>query len=278
MKQSLILEICQAWCKLSRKEKIKLLQQFEECNAAFQKREVREVVENSSLEKGTAAVYSYDAPSYIFLSTLRDDNNAIDVLSDVYHEGFHAYVDDFFHDKSDLSLFSNVDAERMFKERELQHLLYNRAMQEGLLTLFSLKYYEEKLVRIETCLYFLYNLLQSCENLHDVNCILQLYHDRIMGAFYNYDRYAHMVDKTSKIQYDQLMALVQTVDIMFFKDHLQSISTTKEIHDVVHPQLLRHFEKNFKVFTRLQGEMRSLSRQQLTREFVKNIIEYTKAK
>ena len=62
MKQSLILEICQAWCKLSRKEKIKLLQQFEECNAAFQKREVREVVENSSLEKGTAAVYSYDAP------------------------------------------------------------------------------------------------------------------------------------------------------------------------------------------------------------------------
>lgn len=276
MKESLILEIVQAWKKLSKAEKIKILQDFESLNAKLQNREERELILTKFDNKNKSAFYKFDEPSYLFISEA--PRESMSALSDVYHEGFHALVDDFFNDKADLTTLSPIDKDRFFEERKYLKLIFHRAKQEGLCTLFSLKYYEEQLVRKETCLYFIYNLLQTCENMKDLQMLFTVYHDKVLGDYYMYGKCVKQVECNASMTYEGILRLAYNLDSIFHGEHIYDISTTKKLYDKKDEALLRHFEKNFKLFAERQETNDSKLAKMLANTMIENAAEYTRVR
>lgn len=256
MKDTLFLEILKYWNKLNEKEKIKYLQAFESLNAKFENRTEREIVlvdagnvDGNSIE----GEYSFKTPSIIKLDSKFSKTSAINNMSTIFHEGFHALVDDFFNRNTDLKALAQVDNEKLKDEYALKHIIYNRAKHEGVLTLFSLKYYEEKLVREETCLYLIYNLMQTCESLEDCQMLFGIYYYNIMGQLYNAKNFEQQLDaKYSPRTYDNILRLVKTFDVNLFKEHVLDSDTKNKIVSAINPNLLKHLDENYNLFIQSQ--------------------------
>lgn len=252
MKQTIFTDILTRWKGLSQKEKLALLQKFEEVNAKFEKREEREVIIDKKLPSSIRAEYRFKEPTFLFLNSDFHQYSPAEGMDSVFHEGFHALVDDFFHDKANLRTFTPIDKDRFMLEYALRDIIYERLKHEGALALFAYKYYEESLVRFETCLYFIYNLLRTCENLNDCTNMFIVYADEILGMYYNYQKTAHEVEKVSKYPYDTMVAIALKIDQFQFANKINPIETSKTITSPISPKVLAHFEENFKIFVQIQ--------------------------
>ncbi len=265
MKKSLFYNIIQEWNGLSLKEKLTYLQKFEELNADFEGRKAREIILKQIERVDADAEYRFNEPSLITINN-RINENPFKMLESVFHEGFHALCDDYFNNKTDLRTFSYVDIERLLDERRKIDLIYNRAVYERALTLFSLAYYEEKLVRKETCLYFIYNLLQCYENMADCQKLLDIYHENI-GSYYSYETFKNHIDMQHGTNfYEKIRNLVDVIDIKIFSDRLREVNTDKNV--VQYPQsstVLRNFERGLEELGKFQnniiGSQEYISRQ-----------------
>lgn len=265
MKKSLFYNIIQEWNGLSLKEKLTYLQKFEELNADFEGRKAREIILKQIERVDADAEYRFNEPSLITINN-RINENPFKMLESVFHEGFHALCDDYFNNKTDLRTFSYVDIERLLDERRKIDLIYNRAAYERALTLFSLAYYEEKLVRKETCLYFIYNLLQCYENMADCQKLLDIYHENI-GSYYSYETFKNHIDMQHGTNfYEKIRNLVDVIDIKIFSDRLREVNTDKNV--VQYPQsstVLRNFERGLEELGKFQnniiGSQEYISRQ-----------------
>ena len=234
MKKSLFYNIIQEWNGLSLKEKLTYLQKFEELNADFEGRKAREIILKQIERVDADAEYRFNEP--------------------------------YFNNKTDLRTFSYVDIERLLDERRKIDLIYNRAVYERALTLFSLAYYEEKLVRKETCLYFIYNLLQCYENMADCQKLLDIYHENI-GSYYSYETFKNHIDMQHGTNfYEKIRNLVDVIDIKIFSDRLREVNTDKNV--VQYPQsstVLRNFERGLEELGKFQnniiGSQEYISRQ-----------------
>ena len=257
MKKNLFYNIIQEWNGLSLKEKLANLQKFEELNADFEGRKAREIVLKQIQRLDADAEYRFNEPNLIIINNNRINNkNPFKMLENVFHEGFHALCDDYFNNKTDLKAFSQVDKERLIDERRKVDLIYNRAYHERALTLFSLAYYEEKLVRKETCLYFIYNLLQCYENMADCQKLIEIYHENI-GSYYSYETFKNHIDMQYETHsYEEIRRLVDVMDIKIYSDRLREVNTDKNV--VQYPQsstVLRNFERGLEELSKFQNNI-----------------------
>lgn len=263
MKNTVFFEVLSKWQRLSEKEKVKLLQRFEEENAKFAQRQAREIILDSKgkvVGNGAYGVYCRTEPSYLFLSPQALKGSAVGAMDTTTHEGFHAWIDDYFVKNTDLRTFSHVDKNKLHFDREYMNLLYNRASFEGLLALFSLMYYEEEVVGFETCLYLIYNLLNTCENMSDCELLLQIYYYDILGVRFSRDQYAKAIQSQSKLSFDQIRNIVLAIDERSFADHKIPITTTAKLGRWNKPNVLRNFDDNFKLFVESQVNVRDDAR------------------
>ena len=274
MKDTLFLEILKYWDRFDKQEKLKHLQLFESLNAKFENRSEREIVLCKTGHAGSQEVggrYSFDAPSIIQLDSNFSRKDAIDNMSIVFEEGFHSLVDDFFNRHTDLKALTPIDEKKLKEEYSLKHIIYNRAAHEGLLTLFSLKYYEEHIVKEETCLYLIYNLLQTCESLEDCKILFGIYYYKILGKLYNVNNFTKQLEmQASPKTYEYILQLVKNVDAILFKQHVLDNRTTNKIISGFDPQILNHFDKNYKLFVLSQQNAKN---DHMVKDLVSKMIE-----
>ena len=147
MKNTTLINLLHYWDELSYKEKINLLQRFEEENSAIQKRMPRELIINPNMEDNVGGMFSYDNPDVIFFPNPESHNCLINVNS-IIHEGYHAYIFDHLTDKCDLTLYGNLNTLDFYKEKRYDRRLHKMCSHNDeddlLFNLFSM---EENLVR-----------------------------------------------------------------------------------------------------------------------------------
>lgn len=276
MKETLFFKILQRWNISGKKEKLRDLQAFESINAKFENRKEREIVLSDLAATGafdTAALYCKDTPDYIILNDNFSSRSATSTMGAIFHEGFHADVDDYFNRNGDLKALSPIDDGRLKEEYSLKDIIYNRATFEGLVPLFATQYYEEKLVKQETCLYLLYNLLKSCETEKDVKALFETYYYEIMGEFFNYNTLCETNRNFSDEAYQQLLYLPsKNIDVKIFEQHLLDTTTSGTIYSGVDPNVLKHFNKNYTLFLQSQKNARNPQRlHEIVRKMMANI-------
>ena len=255
MKNTLFVELLSIWNKLSKKEKLKYLQKFEAMNASFANREEREIVLGRLSKTGianTSAIYSSENPSIITLNSNFMNFSAIENISTIFHEGFHASVDDFFKQKTDLRTYSPIDEQRLREEYSLKDIIYNRAQFEKLILSFTLGFYEENIVKYETCLYLISNILKTCETLDDCQSFFGIYYADVLGDLFNYTQYKNTIDNLSHYTYNQILSIARNIDSAIFSDKILDASTNKKIISQIDPIALENFDKNFKLFIEIQ--------------------------
>ena len=265
MKETLFFKILQRWNISGKKEKLRDLQAFESINAKFENRKEREIVLSNLAATGsfdTAAQYCNDKPNYIILNDNFSNKSATATMGAIFHEGFHADVDDYFNRNGDLKALSPIDVGRLKEEYSLKDIIYNRATNKDLVPLFAVQYYEEKLVRQETCLYLLNNLLKSCETENDVKILFETYYYEIMGEFFNYNTFCETNRNFSDEAYQKLLYLPsKNIDAKIFEKYLLDTTTSGTISSGVNPNILKHFNKNYTLF--LQSQKNTRNPQQL---------------
>lgn len=268
MKDTLFIKIIKRWESLTTQEKLKNLQEFENQNAQFEDRSKRKIV-LTELEKSNkfeaAAEYCIDTPDLILLNSNFANFSAVSNMANVFHEGFHAYVDDYFNRDNDLSTLSKVDENKLKEEYSLKGIIYNRATHSRLIPLFAVQYYEEKLVRDETCLYLIYNLLKSCESENDFRQMFKIYYYDILGLLFNYQTFCQSNNLTEEAYQKSLYQPAKNLDAIFFREHILDPNSAGKISSGVNPALLKHLEKNYNLFKQSQLNARN---PQLTNMFV----------
>ena len=241
MKNTTLWKIVKYWNELSYQEKLDLLQKFEVENSEIQKRAPRELVVNKELEANVGGLFSYNTPDVIFPPhpTLFD---GIDMANSTAHEGYHAYIYDHLNDKCDLNLYSDINIEEFYKEKGYDLRLHSlcQACEDGDL-LFSLYGQEECLVRKETALHLIYNLIKSCENKSDIIKMAE-FHTRILDDETRPEKEKLHLNKL--IKFCALKSICEEV----FKNSLHLYNTTKKVNKNSCPALVKHFDENLKIF------------------------------
>ena len=254
MKKNLFYKIVEQWNELSLKEKIELLQKFEQSNAILQGRKAREIVTTDEFGPEISAAYSFDEPSIIKLGQIQA--GAISAMDIIFHEGFHALCDDYFNNKADLKTFSHINKNRLHNEKSKINLIQSRANYEGVFTLFCLSYYEEELVRKETCLYQIYNLLSCCESKKDCEEIFNIFCNDLLFEYLQYTEFVKRINKAvGENYYKEMLTRVNTLDAKAFSHKLININTSKNI--LLYPQsevITKTFEEGLFLFNGFQNK------------------------
>lgn len=276
MQETLFLKILKRWRILDKKEKLKDLQAFESLNAKFENRREREIILSGLGATGqlnTDAQYCKDKPDFIILNDNFSNKSATSTMGAIFHEGFHADVDDYFNRNGDLKALAHIDDARLKEEYSLKDIIYNRATHKDLVPLFALQYYEEKLVRQETCLYLIHNLLQCCETENDVKMLFDTYYYEILGELFNYNTFCESNRNFSYEAYQQqLYGPVKNFDAQIFKQYILDTATSGSIVSGIDPNILKHFNKNYELFLQSQRNVRNPQRlREIINKMMKNI-------
>lgn len=178
MKFNAFVDLVFNWDKMSRNKKIQRLQDLENMIARNQGRKPRTIVTKLTVstiseaglglevgDRSPSACYSRHDKSKIYLLDLKQD--VFEVIKDIIHEGFHAYVDDYLEGKVTLKLYSEVDKERFLFEEEHLPVIAEAFSKANAMQLYDSYYAEERLNYSEDTLYMLKLIFDSIENVND---------------------------------------------------------------------------------------------------------------
>ncbi|MBQ8430819.1 MAG: hypothetical protein IJX26_02600, partial [Clostridia bacterium] len=184
MKDTLFSETIRYWSIMSKEEKKQRLQLLENVNSKIQGRKTRGL-EFSCLDGNTGGMFDPQKPDYLFINENTVNNLPSYIGMDiVYHEGKHSLIYDYLNGnrsfshhnsngKINLSVLGNASKESLVShDIILDFDLSKEIICEEYLSVISS---EENLVREETELYLLSNLLDICENEKDCNELFKLY-------------------------------------------------------------------------------------------------------
>ncbi|MBQ7466519.1 MAG: hypothetical protein IJS74_00435 [Clostridia bacterium] len=264
MKNTTLIQIYRYWNELSLKEKIDLLQKFEEENSQFQKRQPREIVVDQSIRDDIGGVFSYDSPEIIKVPD-PTKFGGVRISNSITHEGYHAYIYDHMYNKCDLNLYSDIDIDKFYSEK-----LYNTKLQQLLKIykdgdiLFSLFSMEENLVEKEAALHIIYNLLKSCDNKSEIINISEFYCELMDDFAYR----ESAKSQYSKKQFDLINAFCEQVVIK----NIDHYYTTKKINKNLYPELVKSFDENLMLFLIAKQYPEKLDQMQLGMKVGKNLL------
>ena len=247
MKSNLVVDTILKWGSLSEVQRLSALQEIENFNAKLQRREARRVVICPSLPNDTEALYVYAQPSFIFIRKIRGASASL--ITSVFHEGYHAMFDDYFHNKSDIVALAPIDRRRLMHEKALQDIIYQISTELKQPTLPDLCYYEEELAHREESLFLLYSILSACENEQDCEKLFESYQQ----SYIRYIAYLEAVGKVQRqMRYDQLISYAEEYNKQTNGERLRNTTTRRAIISVSDGKKLgEFFDRNVQLFIQL---------------------------
>ena len=182
MKPTLVTTLLNDFNKMDRDAQRKHLQLFEYYCARHFNRPARDVVYEELIDPNTKKSGFYDlfSPAHI---NIFYTNNPLEALTTVFHEGYHAYIDDFISDRiNKLRAISKVDRTKLYFER-----IHNIEIAKKTIGKYSeyirLDKYEESLTRTETDLNLLTAIMVACETEEDIKEQFKYYKTLLNNAF-----------------------------------------------------------------------------------------------
>ena len=164
------------WDRFSKTEKVKHLQMYEELNAKIHLRDEREINIVKSQPTHIPNViagghFDRKCPTTINICSITlNEMDAISALDVTYHEGYHAFFNDFMKDKINLKTMGEYGNTQDFKEKYKQNLLTILSLfhsipekRDAILNHFNDFYFEEQVVYKESLIYAIYNLLKMSD-------------------------------------------------------------------------------------------------------------------
>ena len=264
MKKNTLLDIIEYWYDLSEQEKVDLLQRFEEENSKFQNRKARELVVDKEMKKISGA-FKYSQPNQIFIQPTSHHNGTY-FANTIIHEGYHAYVFDHMRDLCDLTFYGKINKRSFYLEEE--HLRGIQELCSKIKDGKKLNYFyntEEQIVRKETALHMIYNLLKNCESKKDIIKIIP-YYTEIMET-------EGLIEiEKEKFNEQQTYNLLKSVcyATQFRKTDL---NISREIHDNTMPEFVRRFESSLQSYIEAILQSNNLDKKSFGRKIAFDICE-----
>lgn len=269
--------------KMSRDKKMQRLQDLENMMARFQGRKprivsikktdkVKEIVEMiEGQNRMPCAYYSRSDKNYIHILSLKCE--ALDVIKDVIHEGWHAFVDDFINKKVTLKVFSKLDKEDFVKQQKYLPAIYDKFDKANAMPVYDSCYAEEKINYQENSIILIKLILDSIENVNDAIALQEALLCSMLYVVVNEKR-AGPLQRQLGVNYDVLKNEAfeseesETVDL----------SNMGAIRDEIDPELLKFYQKlcvPMKQFSQV-GDNKMISdeaKKQIQGEFVDSMLK-----
>ena len=211
MKNTAFTDILFNWDKMSTNKKIQRMQDFENMIARFQGRKPRkisikpnqEILESIGADRLPEAYYCRSDSEHLYIFDLSIP--AIDILKDIIHEGFHAYIHDFITGKvKTLKTYSKLDSEKFFIEEENLPAIHEEFASRDFMPLFDSFYIEERVNYSENSIYLVKQVLDAIESVQDA---IKLQEAFFMSLAYHADNIirGRNFERKYKADYDSLV-------------------------------------------------------------------------
>lgn len=183
MKKNLLTDILFNWNNFKFSQKVQKLQLFENQISKFQGRKPRKIQTEDKLglfndinkNRNASNFYCRNDIKNIYMLNL-ERLTAMEALEFLFHEGFHAYVDDFINGRvKTLRLYSELDKERFNIEEENILSISAKFKEKNMISLFDRFFIEEKTNYLEDSIYISKLLLDSIENFDDANTLFSYF-------------------------------------------------------------------------------------------------------
>ena len=191
------------WDRFSKTEKVKHLQMYEELNAKIHSRDEREVNIVKSQPTHIPNViagghFDRKCPTAINIcSVTLNEMDAISALDVTYHEGYHAFFNDFMKDKIDLKTMGKYGNSQDFKDKYKENVLTILSLfhsipekRDAILNHFNDFYFEEQVVYKESLIYAIYNLLKMSDRTN-----MQIVLDKYLYILFQYSEHEKRMKK-----------------------------------------------------------------------------------
>ena len=191
------------WDRFSKTEKVKHLQMYEELNAKIHSRDERDVNIVKSQPTHIPNViagghFDRKCPTTINIcSVTLNEMDAISALDVTYHEGYHAFFNDFMKDKIDLKTMGKYGNSQDFKDKYKENVLTILSLfhsipekRDAILNHFNDFYFEEQVVYKESLIYAIYNLLKMSDRTN-----MQIVLDKYLYVLFQYSEHEKRMKK-----------------------------------------------------------------------------------
>lgn len=248
MKKNAFTDLLFNYEKMSRDKKIQRLQDIENMMARFQGRKprivsikktdkVKEIVEMiEGQNRMPCAYYSRSDKNYIHILSLNCE--ALDVIKDVIHEGWHAFIDDFINKKLTLKLFSKIDKEDFIKQQKYLPAIYDKCNNANAMPVYDSCYAEEKINYQENTIILIKLILDSIENINDAFELQESLLCSMLYVVVNEKRTGTLQRKFG-VNYEDLKNQVFNDE----ESETVNLSNMGTIRDEIDPELLKFYQK-----------------------------------
>lgn len=270
MRQTIVTTILEDFKKMDRDTQRRYLQFFEKYCASHFNRPERDVVYESELDNNCKENGFYDtlAPHRI---NIFYNNNPLGILMTVFHEGYHALIDDFFNERTNkLRAMSQIDRTRFYFEYIHTLEIAQRTMGQYRDEI-CLSKYEEILTRKETALNILTALMVASETDEDINQNLRYYQKILHSAFLT-NKHITAIDTLLQNNFDNILSQLMTE----YNDQLCNLKSyintqSYKINDKENLKLENMYEKGIQLYTQaIEKQNNGLDYKPLKREIVKD--------
>ena len=259
MRKNAFIDLLLNWDTMSKHTKIQRLQSVENMMARYQGRKPRIIstdynaftIKNIGLIKvegrDPSACYSRHEKDKIYILDLKQD--VYEIIKDVIHEGFHAYVDDFIEGRvPSLRLYSKLDKERFLFEEENLPTIAEACLNADAMQLFDSYYAEERLNYQEGSLYMIKLILDSIDSVKDA-IELQKAFTFCLTFYSDNERRGKNEERRLGIKYDDLV--LQALQAAGENPEKCDVSKAGKIYDEIDPELLKFFNELSQAYQKL---------------------------
>ena len=259
MRKNAFIDLLLNWDTMSKHTKIQRLQSVENMMARYQGRKPRIIstdynaftIKNIGLIKvegrDPSACYSRHEKDKIYILDLKQD--VYEIIKDVIHEGFHAYVDDFIEGRvPSLRLYSKFDKERFLFEEENLPTIAEACLNADAMQLFDSYYAEERLNYQEGSLYMIKLILDSIDSVKDA-IELQKAFTFCLTFYSDNERRGKNEERRLGIKYDDLV--LQALQAAGENPEKCDVSKAGKIYDETDPELLKFFNELSQAYQKL---------------------------
>lgn len=241
MKENLFSKTLLYWKKLSFEQKKKALQDFEILNSILDNREAREVVLSRLSNNSALGEYNHKDPSFLYINKeYFADVSGAQLMDATRHEGYHALMHDFTEGRANFTIIGNISKQKVIEGKTTDLVANATTLANSFVSschILNVIGFEERLVRRQTALYFLYNFLNMCENVEDLTFVFSDY----KGLFLDFYDYNKIVAKCGTDTLEEYARIRNKVEKSFCEGSLISV-----IDDALQTVEIESSDKNAK--------------------------------
>ena len=244
MKLNAVTDLILNFDKMSQIKRLQRYQDLENMMASFQGRKPRTVTlkpnrevlqEIKKMGRSPVAYYSRNDRTKIYILKI---DSAIDVVKDIIHEGWHAYIDDFIRGVVSLKTYAPIDRNKFILEEEYIESIYKEFTSRDLMPLCDAFHYEERINYLENSIYLTKYIIDSIQNPTDA-LILEVPFFQSLYYYVANEKRGRSIEHSNRVNYDKIVA-----DAIAQKPaKTTDLSKLGKIHDMIDEDFLKFFIK-----------------------------------